>query len=331
MSFLLIGLILVCVILFGVAVGLGIIAWRQNTARPVPAVFGTEFSRTQPVRLLKRRTFSQSPSMALTRVMVMCTGSLLAAAFLAVAANRGNSDLQILEVVGYSRLARLPQRVVQVDLARYQSFSQYAPQIVSSQAGNFGPNACGLITPAQAAVLVDNPDLGGTPRGFDTIFTLMSEIRAKAVRADGLPAYQGATGIQPGDLVRALHASSLNSNWQISAQNSWTLAELYQSLLDERVVIVDIQLQQGNEVPSTQPDTIAHYARVLGMDIDRREIYIENTLDQKDGRSYWTLPLADFMATWQYPETSVTLKPSQADPSIHEEPVTRWALVMTRR
>lgn len=65
----------------------------------------------------------------------------------------------------------------------------------------------------------------------------------------------------------------------------------------------------------------AHFARVLGLDTDKEEIYIENTLR---GGSYWTIPVDYFLAVWNRPETSASIILD----SKNAENVTRWAVVI---
>ncbi len=298
----------------------------QGATQPL-RIKSTPQRRRMPGRRLFSRIFCLTPP----RIMVMSAGSLLMTAFLGFAVNRDNASLQMLELENYARVAGLPRQGLQVDLAQYRSFSQYNPAIASQQGGNFGQNACGLIAPAQAVVVTANTRMAGTSQGFNAVYALMTQIRAQANRPGSPPAYQGATGIQPSDLVNALRASAIGDRYTITARNSWTLAEMYQSLLDGRIVIVDILVRQQNEIPSTTPDTFAHYARVLGIDIDRQQIYLDNTLGQQDGKSYWTLSLSNFMAVWQHPETQATIRPSQVDPSIQEENVNHWALVMGKK
>lgn len=67
----------------------------------------------------------------------------------------------------------------------------------------------------------------------------------------------------------------------------------------------------------------AHFARVLGMDVARREIYIENTLT---GPAYWTLSLDEFFETWTHPETSSSLVPDPA----RAKDVNRWVVSIDR-
>lgn len=290
---------------------------------------GQSGCRTENTARLKlgRPAFFLTPQ----RAVVMGTSSLLTAAFLGMAVNRDSHLLQMAELEGYARAVGSPRVVAQVDLRGYRSFSQYAPAVTDPQAGNFGSNACGLIAPAQAVLVAENPTLAGTQPGFRAVIALMSQIRAKAVLPGGALAYQGSTGIQPSALVKAVRASPVGTGWSVAAQNQWTLAELYQALLDEKIVIVDIRVQQDTEIPSTRPENFAHYARVLGIDLNRQVVFLENTLDQKGGKSYWTLPLESFMKVWEYPETQVSLRPSQQDPAIREENVNRWAMVLSRR
>jgi hypothetical protein len=262
-------------------------------------------------------------------MMVMSTGSLLVAAFFGVAINRANPALQAAELEGYALLTGQAREVFQVDLAEYRSYTQYTPDIVSPEAGNFGGNSCGLISAAQAVVVSQNPSVAGTPRGFNAVVTLMSQIRAKAVSPDGRPTYQPETGIQPSHLVQALRSSPVGDQYEVTAMNDWTLGLMYQALQEGRIVIVDVQVRKETQSPSTTPETFAHFARVLGMDLDKQEIYLENTLDQRDGKSYWTLSFEDFMVVWRYPETQATLKPGEDDATIREENVTNWAMVLT--
>ena len=60
---------------------------------------------------------------------------------------------------------------------------------------------------------------------------------------------------------------------------------------------------------------------MLGIDVTKQEIYIENTLQ---GGSYWTASLKDFVKAWEQPETSASIVP---DPE-HAEAVTCWAVIL---
>ena len=74
-------------------------------------------------------------------------------------------------------------------------------------------------------------------------------------------------------------------------------------------------------IPSAQSPTVAHFARVLGIDVDTQVIYLENTLW---GEAYWTVALSDFVDAWRLPETTASII---LDPR-HAENVTRWAVIL---
>ena len=311
---------------------MALLTWQSRRSNSVETLLRSRAEPCPPpLRVGRKRGLRLTFCLTPPRLLVMGTSSLLVAAFLGISANRASPGLQLLELEGYTRLTGQARRVVQVDLARYQSFTQYSPEILSPAAGNFGGNACGLISAAQAVVVSQNPSLAGTQPGFNTVVTIMSQIRARAVGQDGSPTYQAETGIQPAHLVQALRDSPVGDQYEISARDNWTLGLMYQALQEGRIVIVDVRVRKQTQAPSTTPHTFAHFARVLGLDLDRREIYIENTLDQRDGKAYWTLAFEDFMATWRYPETQATIKPSEDDPSIREENVTNWAMVLTEK
>lgn len=214
----------------------------------------------------------------------------------------------------------MPRRVVQVNLASFQAVSQYHADI----AGMFGANGCGLIAPAQA-VLASSTGLADTPENRAALAQQMEAIRVKAVRPDGSSAYGPVTGIQPAELAQAL----MDSGYRVSVHDQWNLKDMYRALADGEIVIVDIRINTQAERPGTAPDTLAHFTRVLGMDLDKQEIYLENTLTQNSS-AYWTLSLTDFLLVWQHPETQATIKPSLVDPSIQVEDVTQWAMIIER-
>jgi hypothetical protein len=103
----------------------------------------------------------------------------------------------------------------------------------------------------------------------------------------------------------------------VKARDTSTLGDVYRELEAGQVVIVDIKVNANRRTPSVMRPNYAHFARVLGMDLDRQEIYLENTLA---GDPYWTVSFDDFVAVWLRPETTVSniLAPREA------EEVTRW-------
>ena len=193
----------------------------------------------------------------------------------------------------------LPSRVVQVDLAQYPKISQFTD--IDSSARGFGRTACGLVAAAVA--------LGGND--WVPLVGKIAQAAGRDYSVDG--------GIQPSKYVTALQKVFGAGN--VAALNASTLDELYQALQAGKIVIVDIKVNATHVVPSADRPTYSHFARVLGMDLARQEIYIANTLD---GSSYWTVSLADFEKAWDRPETSASLVP---DPRTAEA-VTYWAVIL---
>lgn len=210
-------------------------------------------------------------------------------------------DTQVRELLDYVESAGRPRRLVQVALEMHRKVSQYTD--IDSSPSRFGKNACGPVAAAAA--------LGG-----DDWTPLVGEI----VRAAGR-SYGPYTGIQPTKYLAALQQVFGSEN--VQSIDRGTLGALYRALDAGNVVIIDIKVHDGRKVPSAQKPNYAHFARVLGIDVDRKEIYIENTLR---GGAYWIVPLADFVRTWLLPETSssIILDPKNA------EAVTRWAAVVDK-
>ncbi len=206
---------------------------------------------------------------------------------------------QYRELAEYVTTGGRPQRVAQVDLESHPKISQFT-DIDSSSAG-YGQNACGLVAAAAA--------LGG-----EEWVSLVDTI-AKAAGKN----YGPRTGIQPSKYVAALQ--NVFGAGNVRAKDRWSLGGIYQELDAGNIVIVDIKVQASTKVPSIARPNYAHFARVLGLDVDKEEIYIENTLR---GDPYWTVPLRDFLGVWHTPETTVS---DILDPK-HAENVTRWAVVI---
>jgi hypothetical protein len=190
-------------------------------------------------------------------------------------------------------------RVFQVNLAQHAKISQYL-DIDSTERG-YGKNACGLVAVAAA--------IGGED-WLPFVYAI-----ANAAGSD----YGPETGIQPSKLVNTLHEVLGESN--VTAYNNTTIEKMYDELAKGNIVIVDVQVNEKTAAPSTVAPNYAHFARVLGIDMLKQEIYLENTLR---GDAYWTMSLRDFIATWEYPETAVSLIPA----SRQAEPVTRWMVVL---
>jgi len=208
--------------------------------------------------------------------------------------------VQYRELVDYIDSANRSGQITQVDLKTHRKVSQYTD--INSFPAGYGKNACGLVAAAAA--------LGG-----DNWVPLVADI----ARAAG-DHYQPASGIQPSYFVAALGQTFGTS--YVRARNGISLGDLYQELAAGNIVIVDVKLNDVQDAPSARPPNLAHFARVLGIDVNQRLIYLENTVR---GDAYWTVSLNDFWGAWQQPETSASLI---LDPR-HAEDVTRWAVVIS--
>ena len=209
-------------------------------------------------------------------------------------------ETQVGELVDAVNAQGLPRRTTQVDLDTHRKVSQYT-DIDSSPAG-YGKNACGLVAAAAA--------LGGSD------WVALADAIAQAAGDD----YRPQTGIQPSRYLAALR--QVFGARDVWALRDGSLGELYTALEAGHVVIVDIKVNANARAPSARPPNYAHFARVLGMDLDRREVYVENTLR---GEAYWTIRLGDFWEAWKHPETSATLILDRR----RAEDVTRWAVVVS--
>lgn len=208
-----------------------------------------------------------------------------------------DAALQVLELKAYVEARDRPAQVMAVDLAAHRKISQYN-DIDSSDAG-FGSSACGPVAAAAA--------LGG-----EAWAPLVAEI----VRAAG-PRYRAEYGIQPSPYVAALRQVFGTS--KVHAQDRGSLGDLYVELAAGRVVIVDLLVSRRPQRPSSLTPNAAHFARILGMDTAKQEVYVENTLY---GSVYWAVPMEDFVDSWRSPEIRATANAGLAD----VEAVTRWAV-----
>ena len=210
-----------------------------------------------------------------------------------------DASIQLNEFAAYVAVNNLTGRVVQIDLTQLPKVSQYTE--IDSSAQGFGPDACGLVAAAAA--------MGG--KNWEPLVGKIAQVAGKD--------YGRHRGIQPSKYVAALQKVFGTEN--VTATNASTLGKLYQELQAGKIVIVDIKVNTTRVFPSADRPNYAHFARVLGIDVTKQEIYIENTLQ---GGSYWTASLKDFVKAWEQPETSASIVP---DPE-HAEAVTRWAVIL---
>lgn len=127
---------------------------------------------------------------------------------------------------------------------------------------------------------------------------------------------QPLSGIQPFEYVAALEGAFGFDG--VRSLNRGSLGELYREL---DAGIVDIQVNERSNRPSGAWPTYAHCARVLGVDVDAGEIYLENTLR---GAAYWIVPLPTFVEAWLLPELSSSRPVRRADAA------NRWAVFLDR-
>jgi hypothetical protein len=202
-------------------------------------------------------------------------------------------ETQYTELLTYIGMQQLPRSVAPASLANHAKVSQYSPDITRK----YGLNACGLVAAADS---------------YENSSEVMGWIRQAAAEA-----YANDAGIQPIPYTKALQA--VFSQDDVRSEDQWMLGEMYPVLSSNDIVIVDIKVKQGAEIPSADRPNDSHFARVLGMDLDNERIYLENTLK---GGPYWDISLREFWETWKYPETTVSLKSRGA------EAVTRWAVTI---
>ena len=209
-------------------------------------------------------------------------------------------EIQLKEWLAYVQEQNLPRSAIQVDLQRHAKVSQYLPEITAA----YGFNACGLVAAAAAV------------RGQGWLPL------AAQIRTSGGNAYAPESGIQPSPYAAALRQTL--GGEAVIEENEWTLCELYSTLHKGALVIVDIQvgsqLNERPEWPTTESPDYAHFARVLGIDLDQETIYVENTL--RGEASYWQLTLQAFWEVWKHPETAVSVR------APNPEDVTRWAVII---
>ena len=189
--------------------------------------------------------------------------------------------------------------ILQTTLNLLPKTTQYHKLVIEKA----GVNACGLVAAASAS---------GEPF-LDALYKLVDEAGGD---------YDGARGIQPTPFVAAMRKAF--PHWVITKHDRWTLGDMFRSLQGGKKVIVDIKVMSGLEVPSPGNgigNDYAHFAQVLGIDVMKEEIYIENTLR---GSAYWTISLRTFWGAWTFPETTAGIIPAEVIP----EAVNRWAVTM---
>ena len=178
-------------------------------------------------------------------------------------------------------------RYLQVNLDLYQAKYQYADEYKEV----IGYNGCGLLAP-------------------DVSAEKTQELIDKAHDAG----YDDAAGIQPSNLVELYQDVFGIEN--VEVYKNLTMAGLYRLLESGYQVIVDIMVNASG--PGIE-DSVAHFARVIGIDMDEEKVYVANTL----GGATWEISFELFENIWTDPENRASSKPSDAP-----ETVNHWAVAI---
>jgi hypothetical protein len=127
--------------------------------------------------------------------------------------------------------------------------------------------------------------------------------------------YSAKGGIQPRKLAKTYRKVYGDQNVQEhNSQNySEALEQLYLALMAGNIVIVDILVhwdkEKGCYVWGDGPNSVAHFARVIGIDFQKGVIKLDNTL----GGDPWEIPLDKFDYAWYNAEKRAILKPEFYD------------------
>lgn len=169
-----------------------------------------------------------------------------------------------------------PQRgiVLSVDivsLETYKPMYQYDPTIVEKD----GYNACGIVAGCAAGASYDEVSQAANSNGYEDEF-----------------------GMQPSQAAATYQAVYGKNNVYVTSQ--WTIEGVYEALEAGKVVIVDILVSydNGSYKPSSNGNTVAHFAQVIGVNWETGEVYVGNSL----GGTYWTLTFDQFYDVWFNPE-----------------------------
>lgn len=134
------------------------------------------------------------------------------------------------------------------------------------------------------------------------------------------PFGDNAGGIQPSILSQSINnAFGTNTAREI---NGASLNDIYLSLLSKKTVVVDILATgAGPDYSTSNPNNFAHFAEVIGVDLDRGELYLDNSL--MDGGDYWTITEKQFALLSEDPEHRANMQSSgQLDQ------VNQWILIV---
>ena len=126
------------------------------------------------------------------------------------------------------------------------------------------------------------------------------EEMTEAAKTNGFSKQYGMQPSQAADAYRQVYGSE-----NVTEYGILYLIGIYDALERGEVVLVDmlVKFTGGKYIPSTDGG-VSHFARVLGMDWNAREVYVQNTLRGRgvDGDSYWTISFDDFNKSRLNPE-----------------------------
>lgn len=207
---------------------------------------------------------------------------------------------------------------MQVDLKTHLKNSQYLPQIVygpprEPQGLALGKTSCGLVAVSSHWRTPAGPNLN-----------LLRWLK-EASGSD----YSAGNGMQPTPLYKA--TAKVFGAIHTRQYTHTTFKQLYDWLRQGRIVIVDliVRLQTINgsryDSPGNEGTTGAHFARVLGVDLNNNQLYLESSL-YPDSVRYWKISFQDYMDLSTNPENRATILPTGP-----LETVTQWALTISTK
>ena len=137
--------------------------------------------------------------------------------------------------------------------------------------------------------------------------------------------YTKKEGIQPSDLAATYRA--IFGAGKVSEYSDVSKELIYDSLKSNKAVIVYMLVTSIDEGKTYKPSTIgdnsfSQFARVIGMDWDKQDVHIQNTLS---GENTWILSVNDLKQSMYDPGKRAQIKPSE---SIDPEKVNNWGITI---
>jgi RHS repeat-associated protein len=145
-------------------------------------------------------------------------------------------------------------------------------------------------------------------------------------------------GLQPSQEANTLKEVFGAKN--VVVHNNWSPEGVYDALASNHAVIIDMLIKGhggGNLLERTfnpliytpassgESDTESHFARVIGMDWNKQQVYIQNTLP---GNETWVLKVDELEKSWYNPEKEFT--GNSALSNNEKESVGYWGVAITQ-